>query len=109
MLGAEEQILQLPAESTAVGHDLREWMIAPGSAWIGVRFMVPGSAGAPVPSGFAGLRVKAGKLSLPSASPIVRDHDRLIVPPGTAWKLSLTPEPAVATAGLDAAALAITP
>lgn len=97
-----EVLLLLPAGST--GEDGgRAFELPAGSLWIRARFLVPGAAG------YAGLRIRGGRLEL-GARALALPEGRFSVVPTQPWTLSVepAPPPAAEAGGSDAHALALT-
>lgn len=96
-----ELLLLVPAASTPDAVDLRQWTIAPGTVWIGARFLVAGA------TGMVGLRIAGGTLSF--ALRPSRRGTRILVPVRGNWTLSVEPETPPGDAGAsDAGALVLT-
>ncbi len=98
-----EQPMMLPA-GTAGDADLRVFQIPAGTVWVrGERLAI----GAP---GYAVLRVSGGTLELDTPATQSAPGGPLRIGPATAWRLSVTPEPAPRSiaGGSDGAATAVT-
>ena len=92
LLGVEPAWLLLPPDPTT-GDNGSTWQLPPGTVWIRASHLVAAA------TGYTGLRISGGELTLDTAAPLQRG--RIIVAPFSGWSLTLTPEPGTAPTELQ--------